>query len=220
LYTFAKDEHRISQTIIFIYTPQNSIRIMHTKRQNQIIEETIKLIHTKGIQGLTIKNISNGIGLTEAAIYRHFKSKDEILTTILDDFRLSLNSEIQSVLKSDTPAIEKLKTVLNHLMDMFCENPYIVSVIFSDEIFKNKQILYDKILHLIKQNNACFKAIAEEGQKTKEIRDDIKADELAVIIMGSFRMVVKNWQLNKQDYSLKERGNDFFKSLFKLISAN
>ena len=220
MYTFAKDEHRISQTIIFIYTPQNSIRIMHTKRQNQIIEETIKLIHTKGIQGLTIKNISNGIGLTEAAIYRHFKSKDEILTTILDDFRLSLNSEIQSVLKSDTPAIEKLKTVLNHLMDMFCENPYIVSVIFSDEIFKNKQILYDKILHLIKQNNACFKAIAEEGQKTKEIRDDIKADELAVIIMGSFRMVVKNWQLNKQDYSLKERGNDFFKSLFKLISAN
>lgn len=193
---------------------------MHSKRQNQIIEETIKLIHIKGIQGLTIKNISTEVGVTEAAIYRHFKSKDEILSTILDDFRLILNSEIQTVLKSDFPAIEKLKMVLNHLIDMFCSNPYIVSVIFSDEIFKNKQILYDKILHLIKQNNACFKVIAEEGQKTKEIRDDIEADELAVIIMGSFRMIVKNWQLNKQDYSLKERGNDFFKSLFKIISAS
>lgn len=52
---------------------------MHSERQNQIISETIRLIHTKGIQGLTIKNISNGIGVTEAAIYRHFKSKDEIL---------------------------------------------------------------------------------------------------------------------------------------------
>ena len=192
---------------------------MHSKRQNQIIEETIKLIHTKGIQGLTIKNISQGIGLTEAAIYRHFKSKDEILSTILDDFRLNLNSKIQSTLKSDLLALEKLKAVLNHLMDMFCSNPYIVSVIFSDEIFKNKEILYNKILLLIKQNNECFRLIAEEGQKSKEIRNDIEAEELAIIIMGSFRMVVKNWQLNKQVYSLQTRGNDFFKSLFKIISA-
>lgn len=192
---------------------------MHSKRQNQIIKETMKLIHTKGIQGLTIKNISKGVGVTEAAIYRHFKSKDEILSTILDDFRLNLNSKIQPILQNDESAIAKLKSVLNYLTDMICLNPSIVSVIFSDEIFKNKPILYDKILLLIKQNNECFKIIVEQGQKSKEIRSDIEASELAIIIMGSFRMVVKNWQLNEQTYSLKTRGNDFLKSLFIIISA-
>lgn len=192
---------------------------MHSKRQNQIIEETIKLIHTKGIQGLTIKNISAGIGFTEAAIYRHFKSKDEILSTILDDFRMNLDSKSKSILESDSPALVKLRTMLNQLIKMFCTNPYIVSVIFSDEIFKNKKILSDKIIHLIKQNNECFRIIAAEGQKTKEIRTDIEAEELAIIIMGSFRMIVKNWQLNKQSYSLEVRGNKFFESLFKIISA-
>lgn len=192
---------------------------MHTKRQNQIIEETIKLIHTKGIQGLTIKNISKGIGLTEAAIYRHFKSKDEILSTILDDFRMNLDNKSKSILESDSPALVKLRTMLNQLIKMFCTNPYIVSVIFSDEIFKNKKILSDKIIHLIKQNNECFRIIAAEGQKTKEIRTDIEAEELAIIIMGSFRMIVKNRQLNKQSYSLEVRGNKFFESLFKIISA-
>lgn len=192
---------------------------MHSKRQNQIIEETIKLIHTKGIQGLTIKNISAGIGFTEAAIYRHFKSKDEILSTILDDFRMNLDSKSKSILESDSPALVKLRTMLNQLIKMFCTNPYIVSVIFSDEIFKNKKILSDKIIHLIKQNNECFRIIAAEGQKTKEIRTDIEAEELAIIIMGSFRMIVKIWQLNKQSYSLEVRGNKFFESLFKIISA-
>lgn len=192
---------------------------MHSKRQNQIIEETIKLIHTKGIQGLTIKNISAGIGFTEAAIYRHFKSKDEILSTILDDFRMNLDSKSKSILESDSPALVKLRTMLNQLIKMFCTNPYIVSVIFSDEIFKNKKILSDKIIHLIKQNNECFRIIAAEGQKTKEIRTDIEAEELAIIIMGSFRMIVKNWQINKQSYSLEVRGNKFFESLFKIISA-
>ncbi len=189
-----------------------------SKRQNQIIKESTKIIHTKGIQGLTIKNISAAIEVTEAAIYRHFKSKEEILSTILDDFRLNLNDKVQSILKSDFSALVKLKTILNHMMDLFCANPYIVSVIFSDEIFKNNQILSDKIILLIKQNSELFRLIAEEGQKNKEFRNDVKADELSVIIMGSFRMIVKNWQLNKQVYSLKERGNDFFESLFKIIS--
>ena len=189
-----------------------------SKRQNQIIEESIKIIHTNGIQGLTIKNISQAIEVTEAAIYRHFKSKDQILSTILDDFRFNLNDKVQSILKSDLLALVKLKAILNYMIDLFCDNPYIVSVIFSDEIFKNNQILYDKIIYLIKQNNEVFRLIAKEGQKNKEIRNDVNADDLSIIIMGSFRMVVKNWQLNKQAYSLKTKGNDFFKSLFKIIS--
>lgn len=188
---------------------------MHTDRQNQIIEESIKLIHTQGIQGMTIKNISNAIGLTEAAIYRHFKSKDEILSTILDDFRLNLETKAQSLLASNLSAKEALDNLLNHMVDMFCAKPFIVSVIFSDEIFKNKQKLSNKITQLIKQNNEYFRLIVEGGQKNKEIRTDIDANELAIIIMGSFRMVVKNWQLSKQVYSLKLRGQELFAALLK-----
>ena len=187
-------------------------------RQRQIINESIKLIHNKGIQGLTIKNIAEAIHLTEGAVYRHFKSKDDILSAILDDFKENLNQMIQTEINKNIPALEKLKTVLNHLINKFCANPHIVSVIFSDEIFVNKKILHDKIIDIIQQNNKCFAKIAASGQKSNEIRNDINADELAIIIMGSFRMVVKNWQLKKHSYSLKNRGNDFFASLFKLIS--
>lgn len=192
---------------------------MHSERQNQIISETIRLIHTKGIQGLTIKNISNGIGVTEAAIYRHFKSKDEILSTIINDFRLNIEGETLAIMKSQIPSLEKLRTVLDLLTDTFCSNPSLVSVIFSDEIFKNKKSLYTKISQLINQNAECFRLIAEEGQKNKEVRSDIDANELSIIIMGSYRMVLKNWQLSGQVYSLKFRSNEFFKPLFQIISS-
>ncbi|NOR87420.1 MAG: TetR family transcriptional regulator [Bacteroidales bacterium] len=190
-----------------------------SNRQRQIINESIKLIHNKGIQGLTIKNISESIKLTEGAIYRHFKSKDDILSAILDDFKNNLGVSIQKILSSDFTAMEKLKAVLNNLIDKFCSNPYIVSVIFSDEIFVNKEILHNKIINLIKQNNDCFVKIAQEGQKSKEIRNDIHVDELSIIIMGSFRMIVKNWQLNKHAYSLQDKGDDLFVSLSKIIST-
>ncbi len=47
-----------------------------TVRQKQIIQESIQLIADKGIQGLTIKNISKSIGISEPAIYRHFDNKN------------------------------------------------------------------------------------------------------------------------------------------------
>ena len=192
----------------------------HSSRQNQIIKESIKIIHTKGIQGLTIKNIATAINVTEAAIYRHFKSKDEIISTILDDFKFDLDKNAENVIKNkQLTAYEKLNSILNYMAGVFCDNPYIVSVIFSDEIFKNKLALYDKIIDIIKQNSEYFFLIAKEGQKKGEMRSDISCEELSVIIMGSFRMIIKNWQISHHSYSLKKRGEDFLKSLFKIIST-
>jgi AcrR family transcriptional regulator len=175
------------------------------------------LIHSHGIQGLTIKNLSKAIDVTEAAIYRHFKNKDEILYTILEDFRANLKLYSNSVLESDNKAKDKLYLILNKLIEVFCENPYIVSVIFSDEIFRNRRDLYDKIGQIITQNNQCFLRIIEEGQKANEIRKELTAAEISVIVMGSFRFTIKNWQMSRQSYSLKEKGEEFLHSLFKLI---
>ena len=49
------------------------------------MESALGLIAEKGIQGLTIKNLSKKIGISEPAIYRHFDSKSSIL-----DMRKSL----------------------------------------------------------------------------------------------------------------------------------
>jgi len=60
---------------------------MLSERQHQIIEESINIIDEKGIQGLTIKNLSKAIGISEPGIYRHFESKTEILLSILNNFK-------------------------------------------------------------------------------------------------------------------------------------
>ena len=57
---------------------------MLTERQEEIIETALELIDSDGIQGLTIKNLSKNIGISEPAIYRHFDSKIHILNTIFE----------------------------------------------------------------------------------------------------------------------------------------
>ncbi|MEZ5149103.1 MAG: helix-turn-helix domain-containing protein [Bacteroidales bacterium] len=60
---------------------------MYSERQQQIIDEAINLIDEKGIQGLTIKNLSKKYRYIRTCLYRHFKSKTDILLSILNDFK-------------------------------------------------------------------------------------------------------------------------------------
>lgn len=55
-----------------------------TSRQRQMAEAAVRLIGERGIARTTISAIAGAVGLTEAAFYRHFDSKAEVLTAALE----------------------------------------------------------------------------------------------------------------------------------------
>ena len=61
-----------------------------SERQLQIIEATQNLITSKGMEFVTIDAIAEKVGLTEGAIYKHFRSKREILTLLIDSIEQNL----------------------------------------------------------------------------------------------------------------------------------
>ena len=190
---------------------------MLSERQQQIIDESIKIIDKKGIQGLTIKNLSRAIGISEPGIYRHFESKTAILTTILDNF-MEMAVGLAGIMKTyNTSAIEKMKFMFTQLFDVFSENPSIVSVIFSEEIFKNEEILKNKIAEILNLNTQTIENIITEGQKEKNVRNDIDAKSLTLLIMGSLRLLVKKWDLNNHNFDLSKEGERLTEVLSKIL---
>jgi AcrR family transcriptional regulator len=190
---------------------------MLSERQQQIIDESIKIIDEKGIQGLTIKNLSKAIGISEPGIYRHFDSKTAILTTILDNFK-EMAVGLAGIMETyNTSAIEKLRFMFTQLFDMFSENPSIVSVIFSEEIFKNEEILKNKIVEILNMNTQTIENIISEGQKEKNVRDDIDAKSLTLLTMGSLRLLVKKWDMNNHNFDLSKEGERLVEVLSKVL---
>jgi len=92
------------------------------------------------------------------------------------------------------------------MYEVFTKQPSYISVIFSEEIFKNDNILKNKIveIHNIQQLN--IEKIIIKGQKDKNLRDDIDQKSLALIFMGSLRLLVKRWELNNYNFDLKAEG--------------
>jgi AcrR family transcriptional regulator len=190
---------------------------MKTERQIQIIESSMELIANKGIQGFTIKNLSKAIGISEPAIYRHFESKTDILITILNSFKEMSEMMSAMIVTHKGTAIEKIEILFSKMFEIFTKQPSIISVIFSEEIFKNEIVLKNKIIEIQNIQQMNIENIIEKGQVDSNVRDDIDKSSLALIFMGSLRLLVKRWDLNNHNFNIKSEGIKLINS-FKLLT--
>ena len=189
---------------------------MQTDRQKEIVEAALELITEKGIQGLTIKNLSKKIGISEPAIYRHFDNKIQILISILEFFKDNTEQIFKKELNNNDKAIDKIEHLFTRHFASFSTTPSLVSVIFAEEIFRNEPMLIEKISEVINKNDQILTAIITEGQNSGELRSDMDAKNLSIVIMGSLRLFIKKWQFSGFSFDLPLEGQQLVESI-KLI---
>ena len=188
-----------------------------TERQKQIINISIKLIAEKGIQQLTIKNISKSLGISEPAIYRHFESKLDILLAILSNFKANNKATVKRIYSVDRSAIEQIEMMFLKHFKRFTEKPALAAVLFSEEIFQNDKRLSAQVSTIMKLSQQAMSTLIEKGQGNNEIRKDIPEEQLSLIIMGALRLIVKKWKLSNFSFDLEQEGGKLWNSIRKLI---
>ncbi|MBS3742380.1 MAG: TetR/AcrR family transcriptional regulator [Candidatus Cloacimonetes bacterium] len=189
-----------------------------TKRQKEIINAAIELIAEKGIQHLTIKNLSGKIGIVEGGIYRHFDSKMDILLGILTSFENNIITNIKApILNDKEKALEKLQTMFEKAIRNFKHKPALAAVIFAEEIFQNDNRLSKKVYKIMHQNQSMIQNIIHAGQLSHTIRTDISDKQLTLIITGTLRLIVTKWRLSDFSYDLENEGKQMWQSIKKLL---
>ena len=191
---------------------------MQTERQTQIMESALELIAEKGIQGLTIKNLSKKIGVTEPAIYRHYENKTAILIAILNNFKEMSSAMAGMIPTMEGTAFDKIGFMFSKVVELFMESPSYISVIFSEEVFKNDDVLKNKIIEVLKQNELTVEKIIRTGQENGDVRTDANSSYLALIVMGSLRFLIKQWDIMGSNKNLLNEKNELLNSLKLLIS--
>ena len=189
-----------------------------TERQIEIMEAATLRIDKFGIQELTIKNLASDLSLSEAALYRHFKSKNEILLGLLTYFILEMNERLAVIIEDkELQPSELLKKVFVSQLTTFVQKPAIVSVIFSEGIFQFNKELSDKVstMMALMQNN--IHALVTRGQNEGVYGKLLGADTITTIIMGSMRMVVLKWKLSGNKSNLVNDGKNVLNGLLKML---
>jgi len=186
-------------------------------RKEQIRTAAIDLIAEKGIQNVTMKNLSRLIGISEPAIYRYYNSKYDILYGILDTFEEYSVGKIKAIQKQMNHPLQQMEAFFMDRCRLCHEKPNVAKVLFSEEYFQYDERLAEKMSSIMRQHGTFFYTAIQVCQKRGIFRGDIDAQVVFQIIIGPLRLLIKQWGLEQHRFSLLEASRKLWESEKKLF---
>ena len=97
--------------------------------RRRILAVALELFSARGYAGTSMRDISQAMGMTKAALYYHFESKEQILAAVTEPIRVEMNL-IQEA--AAAPAHATPERLLTQLADMLSRHASLVATIFND----------------------------------------------------------------------------------------
>ncbi len=185
-----------------------------TARQREIIDRALELLAELGARRFTMKRLAEKIGVTEAALYRHFASKNDLLLAIVQDFESSARNELENGLP---PGLRGIAAFITSRLDCVAERPALARALFTEELFDESQECADALRQMFKSHRARLIGLFQEAKTNGEIRDDLANETLFTIVFGSVRQLVKEWTRSNGAFSLLKRRDMLLDAFRKIL---
>ncbi len=179
-------------------------------RRVQIMEAASKLIVARGSEHLTVKSIAREVGISEAAVYRHFKSKRDILFWLVDFIGGSLVNEIHELTHSGAKLDDTLKTHIASIERRRGTSFQVIAEIIS---FGDKQ-LNERAYQTIERYTSGLQALMDNASSHGAIKS-VKNPEAALLISCLIQGLVNTWVLSNYRLDLKEQ----FAEIWQAVSG-
>jgi AcrR family transcriptional regulator len=176
------------------------------ERRQEIVQAVLDLIAVEGIQGITMSRIAAKVGISEAALYRHFRSKLDIVhTTIGTVFDQILALLASAATTGDAPT--DVQRVFTAHLRFIERHPGVARILFSDEIHFNNLALRNELNGRIVQLLDFIADFLSTGVAAGNLPQDLDVENAAVLYLGLIQAQVLLWTLEEKKYSLTARAD-------------
>lgn len=178
-------------------------------RQKQIINAARELIVKHGSEHVTVRRIAAAVNISEAAIYRHFKNKKDILSVLIDDIEGRLTSDFTKVNLNGNSRLEVIERGLRGPLSV---NRRGVSFqVIAEIVSLGDRKLNKKISLLIDNYVERLSGLLSQGIETGEVRDDLDVNAAATMLFGMMQGLISIWALSGYSFDPEERYSNLWK---------
>ena len=189
-------------------------------RQKEIVSAARKLIVKYGSEHVTVKRMAKEIGVSDAAIYRHFKSKRDILSFLAEDIESTMIEDIEKYDGVELSSLDILQKIMIDHISGVEQRRGVTFQIIAEIISLGDRRLNKKIYDAINKYLDKIKKILDEGVKTGLIRPDIDLDATARLFFGMIQGLVNLWALSHYNFNLEQEFKSAWSIFIKAIVCN
>ena len=157
------------------------------ENEKRILSSAKKIFYQKGLKGARMQEIADDANVNKALLHYYFRSKQKLFDRVFEESVKSVTPVLSNVFQEEINLQEKIKKMVDMLIDLFVEEPYLSNFIVN-ELSQNPERLFLKFLdfqdgligRVIPLINDQIQAEIDAGN----IKKHIKSAELIIDIMS------------------------------------
>ncbi len=164
-------------------------------RRQQILESLALMLEKSPGARITTAKLAKEVGVTEAALYRHFPSKGKMFEGLIEFVEESVFSRINRIMQEDTTSQVKIEAILTLVLAFADKNPGICRILMGDALAGEKDRLRTRVSQFFERLEAQIKRILREAAIREGKRSTLVASKasnlLVAIVEGRIHQFVR-----------------------------
>jgi len=178
-------------------------KLLH--RKESVVLTAIEIIDELGFQGLSTREIAKRQEISEGTLFRHFKTKNDIILEVLDFFSKYDADIFKTVELKKLGAKEAITFIVDSYVAYYENYPAITAMTQIYEVLFREPAFAAKINGIKSGRLSFFQQLIKAGQVSGEIRPDIDAEALADVIDGTCTAICLRWRMCSCGFPLREK---------------
>lgn len=190
-----------------------------SNRRQQILETLAHELEIHPGSRITTAALAQAVGVSEAALYRHFASKAKMFEALIDFAEESVFGLVNVILSQEKNTIMRCEKIVKLLLSFSEKNPGITRILLGDALVGENERLRLRVGQFFERIETQFRQVLREANLSNETRVattiDATANQLLVIIEGKMgRYARSQFEKKPTDY-WDEQWQTLKYSLFK-----
>jgi len=150
-------------------------------RRQQILETLAAQLEENPGMPIRTASLAKAIGISEAALYRHFPSKAKMFEALIQFSEETIFSRISKINQEQKSAVVRCEAIMHLVLTFSQRNPGIVRILTGEALMGESEKLRTRVTQLFDRLEVQIKQILREGVLHGELSDSINIAVIANI---------------------------------------
>jgi TetR/AcrR family transcriptional regulator len=177
-------------------TQEFKTRLKPGERRIQILQALAMMLERPGAERVTTAALAAQIGVSEAALYRHFASKAQMFEGLIDFIEESIYGLLNRIAESDVDPSVKAQKMIFVLLQFADKNPGMTRVMIGDALVLEHDRLIQRMNHFFDRIESMLRQVLKESYQVKSsstptVLNNQLAGLLLTFVMGRLHRFVR-----------------------------
>ena len=165
-------------------------------RKEQILQCLASMLETNPGQKITTAKLAAEVGVSEAALYRHFPSKARMFEGLIEFVEDSVMGNINLILEKEKTSVTRCHHILNLILVFAERNPGICRILCGDALMGEQERLRSQIIQFFERIETQLKQVLREAKlregKSFKMEEGLLANLLLAYVDGKISQFVRS----------------------------